>query len=153
MTQKTSTQAPSPAKPAAPPPPPKRPFTQHNLGTVVDFEFTRTMKKRGFWIATLAIPVVMAIVFALIYLSNSSTAASEDAQKTAAMSFTYTDDSGLITPDIATAMGGRQASDPDKALQDVKDGLSDAYFAYPADIATQPVKVYGPFAFRHGWPV
>jgi ABC-2 type transport system permease protein len=80
MTHQTSTQLPSPAKPAAPPPSPKRPFTQHNLGTVVDFEFIRTMKKRGFWIATLSIPVVMVIVFALIYLSNSSTAASEDAQ-------------------------------------------------------------------------
>jgi ABC-2 type transport system permease protein len=143
MTHQTSTQLPSPAKPAAPPPSPKRPFAQHNLRTVVDFEFTRTMKKRGFWIATLAIPVVMAIVFALVYLSNSSTAASADAQKTATMTFTYTDDSGLITPDIATAMGGRQAADPDKALQDVKDGLSDAYFAYPAEPATQPVKVYG----------
>jgi ABC-2 type transport system permease protein len=72
----------------------------------------------------------MAIVFALIYLSNSSTAASADAQKTAAISFTYTDASGLITPAIAIAMGGRQASDPDKALQDVKDGATDAYFAY-----------------------
>jgi ABC-2 type transport system permease protein len=144
MTHQTSTQAPSPATPAATPPPsPKRPFTQHNLGTVVGFEFTRTMKKRGFWIATLSIPVVMAVVFALIYLSNSSTAASEDAQKTAAMSFTYTDDSGLITPDIATAMGGKKATDPDQALQDVKKGVTDAYFAYPADIATQPIKVYG----------
>jgi ABC-2 type transport system permease protein len=144
VTHQTSTKAPSPAKPAAPPPPPpKRPFMQHNLGTVIGFEFTRTMKKRGFWIATLSIPVVMAIVFALIYLSNSSTDASEDAQKTAAMSFTYTDDSGLITPDIATAMGGKKATDPGQALQDVKKGVTDAYFAYPADPATQPVKIYG----------
>lgn len=144
MTQKTSTQLPSPAPaPATPPPTPKRPFAGHNLGTVVGFEFTRTVKKRRFWIATLAIPVVMAIVFALIYLSNSSTAASADAQKTAALSFTYTDASGLITPAIATAMGGRQAPDPDKALQDVKNGATDAYFAYPADPATQPVKIYG----------
>lgn len=146
MTQQTSTQLPtgSPAPaPATPPVPPRRPFARHNLRTVVDFEFGRTMKKRGFWIATLSIPVVMAIVFALIYLSNSSTAASEDAQKTAAVSFTYTDDSGLIAPDIATAMGGKLAADPDQAVQDVKDGVTDAHFAYPAKPATQPVKVYG----------
>jgi len=129
-----------------PPPlpvPPKRPFARHNLRTVVDFEFTRTMKKRAFWIATLSIPVVMAIVFALVYLSNSSTAASEDALKTAAVTFTYTDDSGLITPDIATAMGGTKSTDSGQALQDVKAGVTDAFFAYPADPATQPVKVYG----------
>ncbi|MEC5180946.1 ABC transporter permease [Arthrobacter sp. CG_A4] len=141
MTQPTITK-PSPAPPPGPAPA-KRPFAQHNLGTVVGFEFTRTLKKRGFWIATLSIPVVIAIVFALVFLSNSSTAASADAQKTAAVSFTYTDGSGLITPEIATAMGGRQTSDPDKALQDVKDGATDAYFLYPADPATQPVKVYG----------
>lgn len=145
MAQQTSTQLPpeSPAPAPSTPVPPKRPFARHNLRTVVDFEVTRTMKKRGFWIATLSIPVIMAIVFALIYMSNSSTAASEDAQKTAAMTFTYTDDSGLITPDIATAMGGTKTTDPDTALQDVKKGLTEAHFAYPADPATQPVKVYG----------
>lgn len=143
MTQQTK-QLPSPGP--VPPPlpvPPKRPFARHNLRTVVDFEFTRTMKKRAFWIATLSIPVVMAIVFALVYLSNSSTAASEDALKTAAVTFTYTDDSGLITPEIATAMGGTKAADPGQALQDVKTGVTDAYFAYPAEPASHPVKVYG----------
>ena len=143
MTQHTTTQHPSPAVPATPPPAPKRPFAQHNLRTVIDFEFTRTMKKRGFWIATLAIPVVMAIVFALVYLSNSSTAATADAQKTAAVSFIYTDDSGLIAPGVATAMGGKKVTDPRQALQDVKKGLTDAYFAYPKEPAAQPVKVYG----------
>lgn len=144
MTQHTSTQPTAPAPVSPPPPAPAgRPFARHNLGTVVGFEFTRTVKKRRFWIATLAIPVLMAIVFGLVYLSNSSSAASEDAQKTAAMSFTYTDDSGLISDGIATAMGGRKAADPQQALQDVKTGRTDAYFAYPAEPATQPVKVYG----------
>ncbi len=139
--QKTATPHSSPA--ATPSPAPKLPFARHNLGTVVEFEFTRTLKKRGFWIATLAIPVVIAIVFALVYLSNSSTAASADAQKTASMSFSYMDDSGLVSPEIAAAMGGRKADDPDKALQDVKTGLADAFFVYPAEPAAQPVKVYG----------
>jgi ABC-2 type transport system permease protein len=142
MTQHTSTQPTAPAPPT-PQVPASRAFARHNLGTVVGFEFARTVKKRRFWIATLAIPVLMAIVFALVYLSNSSTAASEDAQKTAAVSFTYTDDSGLITDGIATAMGGRKAADPEQALQEVKTGTTDAYFAYPAEPATQPVKVYG----------
>jgi ABC-2 type transport system permease protein len=142
MTQPTITK-PSPAPGARPGPVPKRPFAQHNLGTVIGFEFTRTMKKRAFWIATLSIPVVMGIVFALIFLSNSSTAASADAQKTAAVSFTYTDASGLIIPEVVTAMGGRQAPDPDQAVLDVKKGLADAHFTYPAAPATEPVKVFG----------
>lgn len=143
MTQPTATKASPAPPPAAVPAPPRRPFAQHNLRTVVGFEFTRTMKKRGFWIATLSIPVVIAIVFALVYLSNSSTAASADAQKTAALSFTYTDASGLVADNIAKAMGGVKAADPGAALQDVKKGLSEAYFVYPAEPATQAVKVYG----------
>lgn len=134
----------SPAlRPPTPPALPRRRFAQHNLGTVVGFEFTRTIKKRRFWIATLAIPVVMAIVFLLVYVSNTSTHASEDAQKTATLSFVYTDDSGLIPAGIATAMGGRRTTDPDQAVLEVKRGLTDAYFAYPADPVTAPVKVYG----------
>jgi ABC-2 type transport system permease protein len=118
-------------------------FRQHNLGTVVGFEFMRTIKKRGFIIATLAIPVVFAIIFALVYASNSSTSANADAQKNSALTFTYTDASGLIPAPLAQAAGGTPTSDPAAALEAVKNGSSEAYFAYPADPATQPVKVYG----------
>lgn len=118
-------------------------MAHHNLGTVVGFEFTRTIKKGRFWIATLSIPVITAVVFLLIYVSNSTTSASADAQKTATISFTYTDESGLIPDALAASLGGRKASSPDRALQDVKEGASDAYFAYPADPASQPVRVYG----------
>ncbi|WP_427007030.1 ABC transporter permease [Pseudarthrobacter sp. H2] len=143
MAQQTPTlRSPAP-KPPTSRPQVRRPFAQHNLGTVVGFEFTRTVKKRRFWIATLAIPVVMAIVVLLVVVSNTSTSASADAQKNATVSFAYTDDSGLIPAGIAAAMGGRQAADAGGALQDVKDGLTDAYFAYPADPTTAPVRVYG----------
>jgi ABC-2 type transport system permease protein len=118
-------------------------FSQHNLGTVVGFEFMRTIKKKGFVVATLAIPVVLVVVFALIFASNSSTEASADAQKNSELSFSYTDASGIIQPGMAQAAGGKSASDPDAALAAVKDGSAEAYFAYPADPATDPVKVYG----------
>ncbi|MFB9651928.1 ABC transporter permease [Pseudarthrobacter oxydans] len=118
-------------------------FSQHNLGTVVGFEFTRTIKKKGFAIATLSIPILLVLLFVLIYASNSSTEATADAQKNSQLSFTYTDASGIIPPQMAQAAGGKTASDPDTALAAVKDGSSEAYFAYPADPSTEPVKVYG----------
>jgi ABC-2 type transport system permease protein len=130
-------------KPTAPAPTKRSQLSRHNLGTVVGFEFTRTIKKPKFWIATLAIPVIMAIIFVLIYASNTSTSATAEAQKNANLSFTYTDDSGIIQDATAAAMGGRKATDPDRALADVKAGTSDAYFAYPANPTTDPVKVYG----------
>lgn len=118
-------------------------FRQHNLGTVVGFEFMRTIKKKGFVVATLAIPVLLVVLFALIYASNSSTEATAEAQKNSALSFIYTDASGIIPPQLAQAAGGKSAGDPGKALAAVKDGTSEAYFAYPKDPAAEPVKVYG----------
>ena len=49
-------------------------MAQHNLGTVISFEFVRTVTKPRFWIGTLSVPVIMAIVFGLIFLSNTTTA-------------------------------------------------------------------------------
>jgi ABC-2 type transport system permease protein len=118
-------------------------LSQHNLGTVVGFEFMRTIKKKGFVVATLAIPVVLVVVFALILASNSSTEASADAQKNSELSFTYTDASGIIPPQLAQAAGGKSTGNPDTALAAVKDGTSEAYFVYPKDPAAEPVKVYG----------
>lgn len=118
-------------------------LSRHNLGTVVGFEFFRTVKKPRFWVATLAIPVVLAVIFALIFISNSSTSASADAQRNAALTFAYTDASGIIPDAVAQSIGGTRAGDPAAALQSVKDGGLDAYFAYPANPAAEPVKVYG----------
>nr|WP_308930776.1 ABC transporter permease [Arthrobacter sp. SLBN-112] len=116
---------------------------QHNLGTVISFEFFRTIKKRGFVIATLALPVILVLIFALVYASNASTKDSAAAQKSARFAFTYTDASGIISPSAAKLAGGTLTSDPAAAIAAVKDGTSEAYFAYPADPAKESVKVYG----------
>jgi len=115
---------------------------QHNLNTVIGFEFFRTVRKKRFWIATLAIPVALAIVFALVFISNQSTSTAAENQKNAHLSFTYTDESGLVTAALAATYGGRKAADGAQAIADVKAGTLDAYFAYPPDPATQPVRIY-----------
>ncbi|MHA7175287.1 ABC transporter permease [Arthrobacter sp. Sr24] len=118
-------------------------MARHNLGTVVHFEFTRTVKKRRFWIATLAIPVLLGIVFALVFASNSSTQERSDAQKNQTLVFSYSDASGLIDPQLATAMGGAIEQDPGTAVDRVKEGALNAYFSFPASIGKDPVRVYG----------
>ena len=118
-------------------------MAQHNLGTVVGFEFLRVVTKRRFWAAALAIPLVLVAVFTLVFASNSSTDQSAKAQKNAQLAFTYTDESGLVTDAVAAAFGGTKAADGAQAVVDVKNGTADAYFAYPADPTTQPVQVYG----------
>ena len=118
-------------------------MAQHNLRTVVSFEFYRTISKKRFWIGTLAVPLIMAVVFGLIFLSNSTTKSASDAQKSATFSISYTDASGLITAAEAAAFRATKASSPEKGQAAVKAGTVDAYFDFPADPATSAVQVYG----------
>lgn len=118
-------------------------MARHNLGTVLSFEYLRTVKKRRFWIATLAIPVVLAIAFALVFVSNTATHKSANEQKNDHLTFSYTDPGKLIDPEIAAPLGGSVAADPASAIAAVKAGTRDAYFAYPADPTRAPVTIYG----------
>ena len=118
-------------------------MARHNLGTVVAFEVTRTLKKKQFWLSTLLVPVVLGIVIVLVVIANTTTASKMDAQKDATIAFTYSDASGYIDPAIAAGLGGTVAPDEAQAIADVKAGKSKAYFAYPAKPTTQATTVYG----------
>jgi ABC-2 type transport system permease protein len=116
---------------------------RHNLATVVGFEFIRTVTKRRFWIGTLAVPVIMAIVFGLIFLSNTTTDTAAEAQKSAQFTISYTDASGLITPEDAALFGARPADSSDAGIRAVQSGTVDAYFDFPANPESTAVRVYG----------
>ncbi|WP_349898791.1 ABC transporter permease [Parafrigoribacterium soli] len=118
-------------------------MAQHNLRVVMGFEVRRTLTTRRFWISTLVVPVVIGIVFALIFLSNSSTSSSVDSQKNSKLAFSYSDASGQINDAIATQLGGTKVTDAERAIAEVKSGKLDAYFDYPQNPAKQAVKAYG----------
>ncbi len=118
-------------------------MAQHNLGTVVRFEVVRTLTKRRFWLATLAVPVLLAIVFLLVFVSSNASDKTAAEQKNAHFSFEYTDASGLVDPTIIDALGGQKISDPVAGVAAVKDGTVAAFFDYPVDPATETIKVYG----------
>ena len=101
------------------------------------------MTKRRFWIGTLSVPVIMAVVFGLITLSNTTTDTASEAQKSAQFSIAYTDDSGLITPQDAAIFGARPAETADAGRHAVQAGTLEAYFDFPAHPATEAVRVYG----------
>lgn len=118
-------------------------MAQHNLGTVISFEFVRTVTKVRFWIGTLSVPVIMAIVFAMIFLSNTSTSSAADAQKNAQFTIAYLDASGLVTPDDAAAFGARPAVSADAGIRAVQSGSVEAFFDFPAHPENTAVRVYG----------
>ncbi|MGV8966472.1 MAG: ABC transporter permease [Cellulomonas sp.] len=118
-------------------------MAQHNLGTVIGFEFFRVVRTKRFWLTSLAVPLGLAVLFALVFVSSASSDKSAQAQKDAQLKFTYSDASGLVTDDVAAAFGGVKVPHGDQAVAAVRDGSVDAYFAYPADPSTEPVLVYG----------
>lgn len=115
----------------------------HNLSTVIRFEIVRTLKKKSFWFMALIFPLMIAAIFGIVYASNKST--SDAVSKLEKQSFTIqvTDKSGLINPSLLAAVKAKTIEDKAQGIANVKQGVVDGYIYYPADIAKQPVEVYG----------
>ena len=118
-------------------------MTRRNLGTVVSFEVSRTLKKRKFWLSTLTVPFAIALILGLSIISNKTTANKVDVQKNAKFSFEYLDSSGLINTSLAHALGGSALADSNAGIAKVKSGKIAAFFNYPAKPSTQTIFVYG----------
>ncbi|HET9129100.1 MAG TPA: ABC transporter permease [Propionibacteriaceae bacterium] len=112
----------------------------HNFRTVVAFEFLRTVTKRRFWVLSLSVPLLLALVFALTSASARTTSTSQTATD---FSFSYRDASGLVTPAVARAFGGTPTTDAASAIAAVKLGTLTAFIDIPADVGSAPVQVYG----------
>lgn len=114
----------------------------HNLQTVFAFEVVRTLKKKSFWITALSFPVVIALVFAIIFFSNQATEQATLDTKNQKFNFALTDTASLINPQLLTQLHATSISDKQTGIEQVKDGKLDAYFYYPSDIASHKVEVY-----------
>jgi ABC-2 type transport system permease protein len=116
---------------------------QHNLRTVIGFEVRRALSKKRFWFLTLLLPIAIGIVLALVIFGNTVASNNFDNQSDAEFSFTYSDESGFIDPVIAAALAGTVIDGDAEAIAAVRAGGQDAHFAYPADLTTTPIEVYG----------
>ncbi|MFT4217928.1 MAG: ABC transporter permease [Micropruina sp.] len=116
---------------------------RHNLGTVISFEFRRTVLKPKFWLISLSVPLLIGVVVGLIALSGQTTAQRVESQDTASVTFTYTDASGLIDPTVARTAGGTPVSDAAAARAAVVAGTSQCHIDYPKDPLSQPIDVQG----------
>lgn len=116
---------------------------QHNLGNVIAFELIRTIKKKRFWIGIFAMPMLIVVVFALVFISNSNSEKSTKSQKNARFSFEYVDASGFIDPLVISKLKGNLATSDEAGIAAVKSGKLDAFFSYPAHPSQTAIKVYG----------
>jgi ABC-2 type transport system permease protein len=118
-------------------------MARHNHSTVIAFEFTRTVTKKRFWAITLILPLLVFGLGALVIASNVSTSTTADEQKNARFEFLYTDASGLIDAAIAKQYGGTAIESSAEGVEEVQIGGTTAYFDYPADPATEKVRIWG----------
>ncbi len=115
--------------------------SRHNLVTVMAFEFKRTVLKPRFWLISLSVPVLIAVVVALVAISGQTTADRAESQDRQPVTFTYTDASGLIGPAVAQAAGGTEVDDAAAARAAVVAGTSQCHIDYPKDPLNQPIVV------------
>ena len=114
----------------------------HNLGTVFRFEIIRALKKKSFWIMSLAFPIMIAAVFGIVVASNNATGDAYEKIAEEKFSLAVTDESELINTSLLEGFEATVINDKQEGIDKVKANQLDAYFYYPKDVAKQPVEVY-----------
>jgi len=114
----------------------------YNFGTVLRFELIRTLKKPSFWISFLSVPLIFAVVFGIIYFSNTTTQAAQEELEQEPFSFVVLDDSKLIAPATLEQLEAETVDSKQTGINQVKTGQTDAFFYYPENLSKQPVEVH-----------
>lgn len=114
----------------------------HNLGVVVWFEIVRALKKPSFWLAAFGFPILIAVVFGIVFLSNEATNKAAEQLKDQKFSVLIRDESGVVNFDFASSLGAKQTDSRQLGIEAVQSGEVDAFFFYPKDISSQQVEVY-----------
>ena len=115
----------------------------HNFGTVFRFEVIRVLKKPTFWAMALGFPLLIGLIFGIVFWSNQATIEAVEKLQEQPFSVALTDKSGLIRPDITNAMNVQSVTDEATGVDKVRQQQVDAYVYVPHDIEKEAVRVYG----------
>ena len=115
----------------------------HNLGTVIRFEVARMLKKPSFWLMALGFPIMMGVIFGIVFMSNQATLDAAENLKDQKFSIIVLDDSGLIQPSVIEAVDAKTVESREDGIDQVKTGKAEAFFYYPKDLSKNKVEVFG----------
>ena len=115
----------------------------HNLGTVFKFETLRTLKKPTFWLTALGFPLLIGVLYGIMFWSQSTTIEASKNLEKQEFSLEVTDDSKLVKPELLAAIKAKTAKSKESGIDDVKNNKVDAYVYFPKDLSKQKVEVYG----------
>ena len=115
----------------------------HNLGTVIRFEVARMLKKPSFWLMAFGFPIMMGVIFGIVFMSNQATLDAAENLKDQKFSIIVLDDSGLIQPSVIEAVDAKTVESREEGIDQVKTGKAEAFFYYPKDLSKSKVEVFG----------
>ncbi|MCP1410807.1 ABC transporter permease [Paenarthrobacter sp. A20] len=110
--------------------------------TLLTFELKRHFKRKSYWGATLAVPLVVIV---LVILAQVGTAAAEKnaANSTVGvMDFNYVDPGCVIDVKLAEESGGTQVFDVASAIHDVEEGRTQTLLVFPVNPANGRIDIY-----------
>ena len=81
----------------------------HNLGTVFKFETIRVLKKPTFWLMALGFPLMIAVLYGIMFWSQNTTIQASKELDKQEFSLEITDDSKLISSELLTAVKAKPA--------------------------------------------
>jgi ABC-2 type transport system permease protein len=115
------------------------------MWNIIYFEVSRALRKKSFWYATIAPPLIILAVFGIENLSNKN-ATQNAAQAQQAFSATakiaVLDDSGLVSPQLLAAQHITTEPSKDAGIAAVKSGALSAFFYYPKNVASSAISIY-----------
>jgi ABC-2 type transport system permease protein len=114
----------------------------HNFNTVIRFELIRTFKKLSFWLSILAIPVLTAIVFAVVIFANQTSDKQQEEFTKQPFSLIVNDTSNVISAEALKQLDASPIGSKEEGIAKVRDGKVDAFFYYPKDVTKNPIEVY-----------
>src|ERR1700722_7670103 len=115
------------------------------MWNILNFEVFRALKKKSFWIASIAPLVLILVVIGLEFLSakNAASDAAQQAQSFSATAKTAAFDApGLISQQLVAATHIPVEPSEDAGIAAVKSWALDAFFYYPTDPSTMGIQVY-----------
>jgi ABC-2 type transport system permease protein len=115
------------------------------MWNIINFEVLRALKKKSFWIASIAPLILILLVIGLEYFSakNATNNAAQQAQAfSASAKIGEFDASGLISQQLVAAQHITVEPSEDTGIVAVKSGALDAFFYYPTDPITMGIEVY-----------
>jgi ABC-2 type transport system permease protein len=113
-----------------------------NLWVIVGFEFTRTIRRKAFWISTLAIPVLIGAVGTISYFSDKTASSSSQQASQQIGRLAVFDESKLIPPVTLRSVNALIETNKAAGIQAVKNGTVQVFFYYPPDPSSNSIEIY-----------